>query len=110
MLFRLFTRELWKTHARLKPSEMEAYLWKFEEVQVDVEKKIQDRLVQRPRAVRTRTLLIIDALRLEPLVSNRRWVEILRALPDDSPDGIKFTEKEVEAILGGNSTRILNLD
>ena len=52
--------------------EMEAYLWKFEEVQVDVEKKIQDRLVQRPRAVRTRTLLIIDALRLEPLVSNRR--------------------------------------
>ena len=45
----------------------------------------------------------------EPLVSNRRWVEILRALPDDSPDGIKFTEKEVEAILGGNAASILNL-
>jgi len=46
---------------------------------------------------------------LEPLVSNRRWVETLRALPDDSSDGIKFNEKEVEAILGGNAAQLLNL-
>ena len=39
-----------------------------------------------------------------------KQVEILRALPDDSSDGIKFTEKEVEAVLGGNAARILNLE
>jgi hypothetical protein len=55
-------------------------------------------------------LFASDAPALEPLVSNRRWVEILRILPDDSSDGIKFAEKEVEAILGGNATRILNLE
>ena len=55
-------------------------------------------------------LFATDAPTLEPLVSNRRWVEILRTLPDDSSDGIKFTEREVEAILGGNASRILNRD
>jgi hypothetical protein len=55
-------------------------------------------------------LFASDAPYFESHVSNRRWVEILRALPDDSSDGIKFTEKEVEAILGGNAARILNLD
>ena len=55
-------------------------------------------------------LFASDAPALEPLVSNGRWVEILRALPDDSSDGIKFTEKEVVAILGGNAASILNLD
>jgi hypothetical protein len=55
-------------------------------------------------------LFASDAPCFEPLVSNRRWVEILRTLPDDSPDGIMFTEKEVEAILGGNAARILNLE
>jgi hypothetical protein len=54
-------------------------------------------------------LFATDAPALEPLVSNRRWVEILKALPDDSSDGIKFTEKEVEAILGGNAAKLLNL-
>lgn len=54
-------------------------------------------------------LFATDAPALEPLVPNRRWVEILRALPDDSSDGIKFTEKEVEAILGGNAAKLLNL-
>ncbi len=51
-----------------------------------------------------------DAPYFESHVSNRRWIEILRTLPDDSPDGIMFTEKEVEAILGGNAARILKLD
>ena len=32
-----------------------------------------------------------------------------RALPDDSSDGIKFTEKEVGLILGGNAAKLLNL-
>jgi len=55
-------------------------------------------------------LFASDVPALEPLVSNRRWVEILKGLPGDSSDGIKFTEKEVEAILGGNAARILNLE
>jgi hypothetical protein len=54
-------------------------------------------------------LFASDAPALEPLVSNRRWVEIIKILPDDSSDCIKFTEKEVEAILGGNAAKLLNL-
>ncbi len=42
-------------------------------------------------------------------VSNRKWVDILRALLADSSDGIEFTVKEVEAILGGNAAKLLNL-
>jgi predicted TIM-barrel fold metal-dependent hydrolase len=55
-------------------------------------------------------LFASDAPAFEPLVSNRRWVDILSALSDDSSDGIKFTEKEVEAILGGNAAKIFNFE
>jgi predicted TIM-barrel fold metal-dependent hydrolase len=54
-------------------------------------------------------LFASDAPYFESHVSNRKWVDILRALPDDSSDGIEFTVKEVEAILGGNATKLLNL-
>jgi hypothetical protein len=55
-------------------------------------------------------LFATDAPALVPLVSNRSWVEIIRTLPDDSSEGVKFTVKEVEAILGGNAAKILNLE
>lgn len=45
----------------------------------------------------------------EPLVSKRRWVGIIKALSTDSADGIKFSDEEVEAILGGNAARIFKL-
>ena len=55
-------------------------------------------------------LFASDAPCFESIVSNRRWVEMLKALPSDSSDGIKFTEREVKSILGGNAAKILNLE
>jgi predicted TIM-barrel fold metal-dependent hydrolase len=39
----------------------------------------------------------------------RDYVQLIRGLPQKSPEGIKFTEEEISAILGGNAQRILNL-
>jgi len=46
----------------------------------------------------------------EPLVSNRRWVGILKELTVKGTDGISFSDEEVSAILGGNATRIFKLN
>ena len=46
----------------------------------------------------------------EPHVSKQRWVEIIKGLSTDSADGIKFSDEEVEAILGGNAARIFKLE
>ena len=48
-------------------------------------------------------------LRTEPHVSNRRWVETIKALTVKGIDGIRFIEEEVQAILGGNASRIFKL-
>ncbi len=45
----------------------------------------------------------------EPHVSKQRWVEIIKGLSTDSADGIKFSDEEVEAILGGNAARVFKL-
>ncbi len=45
----------------------------------------------------------------EPHVPTRNWVAIIKALSKDSPDGIEFTDEEIEAILGGNAARIFKL-
>jgi len=47
-----------------------------------------------------------DGPMFEPHVSNRRWVEIIKALITEGADGIKFSDGEVKAILGGNASRI----
>lgn len=50
-----------------------------------------------------------DEPAFEPLVSKRRWVEILKNLPSDTSGGIRFTDDEITSILGGNAARIFNL-
>jgi uncharacterized protein len=40
----------------------------------------------------------------------RNWIRLLKDLPANAPQGIKFTEEEVTAILGGNAAKILGLD
>jgi predicted TIM-barrel fold metal-dependent hydrolase len=40
----------------------------------------------------------------------REWVQLIAALPNQAPSGIRFTEEEVEAILGGNAARLLGLN
>jgi predicted TIM-barrel fold metal-dependent hydrolase len=40
----------------------------------------------------------------------KNWIKLLKDLPTKAPAGIKFTEAEVTAILGGNAASLLNLD
>lgn len=54
-------------------------------------------------------LFATDGPIIEPHVSNRRWVEIIKALATESSGEIKFSHEEVEAILGGNASRIFKL-
>lgn len=44
------------------------------------------------------------------LMSTKGYADLIRALPQDAPEGIAFTEDEVNAILGGNAARLLSLD
>jgi len=43
------------------------------------------------------------------MIPTKEYVEIIRTLPRNAPEGIKFTEEEVNAILGGNAQRGLEL-
>jgi len=42
--------------------------------------------------------------------STKDWIQIIRDLPDMAPTGIKFTEEEVNAILGANAASILGIN
>jgi len=36
-------------------------------------------------------------------------IEKIKKLPEEAPKGIKFTKEEIDAILGGNAAKLLNL-
>ncbi len=57
----------------------------------------------------SQVLFASDGPVFEPHVSNRRWVGIIRGLTTEGTDGIKFSNEEVEAILGGNAARVFKL-
>ena len=50
-----------------------------------------------------------DSPSFRSIMSNVDWVNLIRDLPQKSPDGIIFTENEIGLILGGNAQRLLNL-
>ena len=54
-------------------------------------------------------LFATDGPYMEPHVSNRRWVEIIKGLTTEGADGIKFSNEEVKAILGGNASKVFKL-
>ncbi len=54
-------------------------------------------------------LFATDAPCIEPFISNRVYVETMKALAEDPYDDIPFTRSEVDDILGGNAARILNI-
>jgi hypothetical protein len=56
-----------------------------------------------------RILFGTDGPGFRPVCPPRDYVHLIRELPRRSPEGIKFAEEEVTAILGGNAQRILNL-
>lgn len=39
----------------------------------------------------------------------REWIALIRDLPTKAPTGVRFTEEEVYAILGGNAISLLGL-
>ncbi len=41
--------------------------------------------------------------------TTREWISLIKDLPDNAPHGIRFTDEEVEAILGGNAISLLGL-
>ena len=43
------------------------------------------------------------------IMSNADWVQLIKDLPQKSPNGIKFTEHEIALIMGGNAQRLLGL-
>jgi predicted TIM-barrel fold metal-dependent hydrolase len=54
-------------------------------------------------------LFATDGPSFEPLVPTSQWLGIVRDLTKEGADGIRFTEEEVKAILGGNAARIYKL-
>jgi len=48
-----------------------------------------------------------DAPTAESPLSSKEWVEIIKALPHESPKDYRFTEEEVAALLDGNARRLL---
>jgi hypothetical protein len=43
------------------------------------------------------------------VIPTKDWIQLLRDLPRKAPAGIKFTNEEVEAILGGNAAAVLGI-
>jgi predicted TIM-barrel fold metal-dependent hydrolase len=54
-------------------------------------------------------LFATDAPAFEAIVSNRTWVDAVKSLSGESDDDIRFTQGEVDAILGGNAEKILKI-
>jgi len=57
-----------------------------------------------------RILFGSDSPSFRSFMSNPDWVQTIKDLPRNAPDGIRFTEEEIAAVLGGNAQRVLKLD
>ncbi len=56
-----------------------------------------------------RVLFGSDSPSLRSQMTNKDFVDIIKNLPQTAPGGIKFTEEEVNGILGANACRILKI-
>jgi len=56
-----------------------------------------------------RIFFAADGPYMELVVSNTKWVQMIRDLPAKAPQGIRFSQDEVDAILGGNAKRLLGI-
>lgn len=43
---------------------------------------------------------------LEAVIPMKDWLNMIKELPDNAPDGIKFTKEEIDAVLGENAAKI----
>jgi hypothetical protein len=55
------------------------------------------------------TVWATDGPLFEPLVSNKKYIDIMKSLTTRGSDGIVFSQEEVDAMLGGNAARIFKL-
>jgi len=58
------------------------------------------------RLGKDRVLFGTDNPFVAALMSTKDYAEIVRQLPQKAPEGIAFTEEEVNAVLGGNAARL----
>jgi hypothetical protein len=56
-----------------------------------------------------RILFGSDSPSFRSVMSNRDWVNLIRTLPSKAPEGIAFSEDEINSVLGGNAQRLLSL-
>jgi predicted TIM-barrel fold metal-dependent hydrolase len=56
-----------------------------------------------------RVLFGTDGPFYRPAMSNKDYIQLIKDLPQNAPDGITFTEEEVEAILGGAAAGMLGI-
>jgi len=62
------------------------------------------------RMGKDRVLFGTDNPFVAALMSTKEYADLIKGLPQNAPDGITFTEDEVNAILGDNAARIFNLN
>jgi len=43
------------------------------------------------------------------IIPTKNYIQLIKNLPKDAPKGIKFTEEEIEAILGKNAAKLLGI-
>jgi len=53
-----------------------------------------------------RVMFGTDAPLVELAMSSKKWVEMVKRLPHDSPEGVTFTKEEIGALLDGNARRL----
>jgi len=56
-----------------------------------------------------RVLFGTDNPYLRGALPDKKWVNLIKRLPTKAPEGIKFTQEEVDLILGGNAQRIFGI-
>ena len=54
-----------------------------------------------------RVFFCTDGPFYRPLMSDKDYIQIVKNLPQNAPEGITFTEEEVTAVLGGAAARVL---
>ena len=50
-----------------------------------------------------------DSPSFRSLMSNKEWVQLIKALPQKAADGITFKEEEISMLLGDNAQKLLNI-
>ena len=58
---------------------------------------------------RNRVFFGTDGPFYRPAMSNKDFVQLIKELPEKAPEGLHFTEEEIEAVLGGSAARILGV-